>query len=64
MVSYCDYWMSVECYQHFLLKTSPKLLAEFYPNLAEMILIWPSLIMFGSGLLHILVTQAENRFSR
>ena len=63
MVSYCDYWMSVECHQHFLQRTS-KLLAKFYPNLAEMILIWPSLIMFGSGLLHILVTQAKNRFSK
>ena len=46
MVSYCDCGMSVVRRQQLLQKTSyPKLLAGFRPNLAGMILIWPSLII-------------------
>ena len=53
MVSYCDRWMPVvrceACFvrhKQLLQRTSPpKLLAGFLPNLAGMILIWPSLII-------------------
>ena len=45
MVSYCDRWMSAVCRQQLLQRASPKLLSVFWPNLAEMILIWPSIII-------------------
>ena len=53
MLSYCDSWMSVVrlascvmCRQQLIQRTSfPKLLGGFLPNLAEMILTWPSLII-------------------
>ena len=70
----CDHWMSILCCQELLQRTSStKLLAGFSPNLAEIILIWPSLIIimvmvsngeytYGSSLLHIQVTQAKINF--
>ena len=45
MVSYCDCWMSAVSRQQLLQRTSPKLLAGFLPNLAAMIIIWPSIII-------------------
>ena len=53
MVSYCDRWMSVVrhhscvvCRQQLLQRTSPpKQLAGFLPNLAGLILMWPSWII-------------------
>ena len=51
-MSYYDHWMSVVCrassvrHQQLLQRTSsPKLLAGFLPNLAGLILIWPSSII-------------------
>ena len=51
MVNYCDFWMSVvtrvSCVIKQLLErpSTPKLFSGFRPNLAGMILIWPSLII-------------------
>ena len=47
MMSYCDRWMSVVRHQQLLQRTSPpKLLAGFSQNLAGIIFIWPSVIVF------------------